>query len=207
MLLRQTGLRRWLKRRGNNLPESMLEPQASSAAEEKLIVGKISGVYGVKGWVKVHSNTDPREGITTYNPWYIQRGSHGKGEWREVRVQHGQRQAKTVIAKLEGVDDRDAAMQLTGATIAIRRDQLPALDKDEFYWRDLIGLRVVNKDGVELGSVRRLMETGANDVLVVSSGEYDAVQKEYLIPWTTGQAVLDFDLERGRMCVDWDEDF
>ena len=181
--------------------------QARSAADDKLIVGKISGVYGVKGWIKVHSNTDPRDGITTYNPWYIQRGSHGKGEWREIRVEHGRRQAKTVIAKLEGVDDRDAAMQLTGATIAIRRDQLPALGEDEFYWRDLIGLRVINKEGVELGSVRRLMETGANDVLVVSTEERDAVQKEHLIPWTPGQAVLDVDLERGSVCVDWDEDF
>lgn len=207
MLLRQTESRRWLKRHASNLPELALVSQARPAAEEKLIVGKISGVYGVKGWVKVHSNTDPREGITRYNPWYIQRGSHGKGEWREIRVQHGRCQAKTVIAKLEGVDDRDAAMQLIGATIAIRRDQLPALGKDEFYWRDLIGLRVINKEGVELGSVRRLMETGANDVLVVSSGEHDAGQREHLIPWIPGQAVLDVDLERGRMRVDWDEDF
>lgn len=178
-----------------------------SAAEEKLIVGRVSGVYGVKGWVKVHSNTDPRDGITTYNPWYIQLGSQGKAEWREMRVETGRRQAQTVIAKLAGVDDRDAAMQLTGATIAIRPEQLRALGKDEFYWRDLIGLRVINKEGVELGSVRRLMETGANDVLVVSGGEGDAVQREHLIPWTPGQAVLDVDLELGQMCVDWDEDF
>ena len=178
-----------------------------SAAEEKLIVGKISGVYGVKGWVKVHSDTDPRDGITTYNPWYIQQGSHGKGEWREMRVEHGRRQAKTVIAKLEGVDDRDAAMQLTGATIAIKPDQLEALGKDEFYWRDLIGLRVINKEGTELGTVRRLMETGANDVLVVSGEKRDAVQKEHLIPWAPGLVVFDVDLELGQMCVDWDEDF
>ncbi|MBT8126454.1 MAG: ribosome maturation factor RimM [Gammaproteobacteria bacterium] len=178
-----------------------------SAAEEKLIVGKVAGVYGVKGWIKVHSNTDPRDAIATYNPWYIQLGSQGKGEWREMRVENGRRQAKTVIAKLAGVDDRDAAMQLTGATIAIRPEQLRALGKDEFYWRDLIGLRVINKEGVELGSVRRLMETGANDVLVVSGGEGDAVQREHLIPWTPGQAVLDVDLELGQMCVDWDEDF
>ncbi len=179
-----------------------------SAAEEKLIVGKISGVYGVKGWVKVYSDTDPREGITAYNPWYIQQGSRGNPcEWREIRVEHGRRQAKTLIAKLEGVDDRDAAMRLTGATIAIRPEQLQALGKDEFYWRDLIGLRVSNKAGVELGTVQRLMETGANDVLVVGGGRGNAEQKELLIPWIPGQAILDVDLEHGQLRVDWDENF
>ena len=179
-----------------------------SAVEEKLIVGRISGVYGVKGWVKVYSETDPRDGITAYNPWYIQQVSReGCGEWREMRVEHGRRQAKTVIAKLEGVDDRDAAMQLTGATIAIRPEQLRALGENEFYWRDLIGLRVSNREGVELGTVRRLMETGANDVLVVSSGDGAEDQKELLIPWTPGRAIVEVDLEQGRLCVDWDADF
>ena len=178
-----------------------------SAADEKLIVGKISGVYGVKGWIKVYSDTDPRDGITAYNPWYIQQGSHGKGEWRKVSVEDGRRQAKTVIAKLEGVDDRDAAMQLTGARIAIRQDQLPVLGKDEFYWRDLIGLRVINTEGVELGTVVRVMETGANDVLVVGAGEAGKRNREHLVPWTPGQAVLEVDLEMGLIRVDWDADF
>jgi 16S rRNA processing protein RimM len=178
-----------------------------SAAEEKLIVGKISGVYGVKGWVKVHSDTDPRDGITGYNPWYIQQAGHGKAEWREIRVENGRRQAKTVIAKLEGVDDREAAMLLTGAKIAITPDQLRALDEDEFYWRDLIGLRVVNQEGIELGIVQRLMETGANDVLVISAGQPSAANKEHLVPWTPGQAVLQVDLEHGLVRVDWDADF
>lgn len=178
-----------------------------TAADEKLIVGKISGVYGVKGWVKVYSDTDPREGISDYNPWYIQQGAHGKGEWREMRVEDGRRQGKTVIAKLVGTDDRDAALELIGAFIAIRSDQLQALGKDEFYWRDLIGLRVVNMEDIELGTVRRLMETGANDVLVVSAGSASSDNREQLIPWTPGQAVLEVDLERGQMRVNWDADF
>jgi 16S rRNA processing protein RimM len=177
-----------------------------SAADEKLIVGKISGVYGVKGWVKVHSDTDPREGITNYSPWYLQQGGHGQGAWREIRVEQGRRHAKTVIAKLEGVDDRDAAMQLTGAVIAIRPEQLPDLDEYEFYWRDLIGLRVINREGIELGTVQRLMETGANDVLVVRSDSAES-GAEHLVPWTPGNAVLEVDLEAGLIQVDWDEDF
>ena len=176
-----------------------------SAAKDKLIVGKISGVYGVKGWIKVHSDTDPREGIAEYNPWYIKQGGHGKGEWREIRVEACRRHAKTVIAKLAGVDDRDAAMQLSAALIAIRPDQLQALGEDEFYWRDLIGLRVFNREGIELGTVRRLMETGANDVLVVSREAKG--DKEHLVPWTPGEAILQVDLELGRIDVDWDADF
>jgi 16S rRNA processing protein RimM len=107
-----------------------------------------------------------------------------------------------VIAKLEGYDDRDEAMQLVGALIAINLNQLKPLDQDEYYWRDLIGLRVVNQQNVELGVVDRLFETGANDVLVVK----DETQ-ERLIPWTLGHAVLEVDIEQGVIQVDWDEDF
>ena len=174
-----------------------------SAANEKLIIGKVSGAYGVKGWVKVFSETDPREGITTYNPWYVRKD--GQGEWREVQVEHSKRQAKTIVAKLAGIDDRDAALCLTGAAIAIRPDQLQALDEDEYYWRDLIGLRVVNREGIELGAVLRLIETGANDVLVVGTGGRGG--KEHLVPWTPGEAIVDVDLERGSIRVDWDADF
>jgi 16S rRNA processing protein RimM len=179
-----------------------------SAENEKLIIGRISGVYGVKGWVKVYSDTDPREGITDYNPWYLQQGSGNNGEWRQVTVEAGRRQAKTVIAKLEGIDDRDAAMQLSGALIAIMPDQLNELAKGEYYWRDLIGLRVINREGVELGTVRRLLETGANDVLVVAGGK-SASQggRELLIPYTPGRAVVEVDLEQRLIRVDWDEDF
>ena len=120
-------------------------------------------------------------------------------------MEAGRRQAKTVIAKLEGCDDRDAAMMLIGAEIAIRSDQLRELNKDEYYWRDLIGLRVTNREGIELGTVQRLMETGANDVLVVKGQQRDS--KEHLIPWTLHQAVLDVDLEQGLIQVDWDADF
>ena len=175
-----------------------------SAADDKLIIGRISGVYGVKGWVKVHSETDPREGITAYDPWYVEQGGQGKDRWREFRVEQARRHAKTVVAKLAGVDERDAAMMLTGALIAIRPDQLQPLDEGEYYWRDLIGCRVINREGIELGTVRRLMETGANDVLVVSREQNNS---EHLVPWTPGEAILQVDLERGRIDVDWDAEF
>jgi 16S rRNA processing protein RimM len=176
-----------------------------SAADEKLIVGRISGVYGVKGWVKVYSDTDPREAITDFNPWYLKQSASNDGRWREVRVEAGRPQAKTVIAKLEGCDDRDAALLLTGAVIGIDPEQLPALPENEYYWRDLIGLRVINTEGVDLGIVRELRETGANDVLIVRPT--DAETRERLIPWTPGHAVIEVDLQQGRLLVDWDQDF
>ena len=176
-----------------------------SAADEKLIVGKVSGVYGVHGWIKVFSETDPREGIGGYNPWYLTKDDHGKSSWREYQLAACRPHSGTIIARLAGVDDRDAAMRLIGALIGIRPEQLPDSGKDEYYWRDLIGLRVVNSEGVELGMVRRLLETGANDVLVVSSGEPGG--REHLLPWTPGKAILEVDLDHGVIRVDWDANF
>lgn len=170
--------------------------------DEKILVGKISGLHGVKGWVKVFSDTDPRDGITKYSTWFIQLPNADDGQWRKIKLEAGRCQGKTVIAKLDGYDDRDESMQLVGARIAISPEQLKSLDQDEYYWRELIGLRVVNQQDVELGVVERLFETGANDVLVVKTET-----QERLIPWTLGHAVLDVDLEQGVILVDWDEDF
>ncbi len=167
------------------------------ANEELLELGKISGVFGVKGWVKVYSYTDPREGITNYSPWRVKL----KGQWREYTVEAGQRQGKTVIAKLEGIDDRDQAMLLSGGLIAIRPDQLQPLAEGEYYWHQLEGLQVVNLQGVELGIVDHMMETGANDVMVVKG------DRERLIPFTRGHTVERIDLDEGVITVDWDPEF
>ena len=166
--------------------------------EDRLLeLGKISGVFGVKGWIKVHSYTDPREGIAEYSPWFIKQ----KGSWREVEVVAAKRQGKTVIAKIKDVDDCDQAQLLTGAEIAIHKDQLDKPVEGEYYWRDLEGLRVVNTEGVDLGIISHMMETGANDVMVVKSDQ------QRLIPFTQGHAVLNIDLEAGVITVDWDPDF
>ena len=164
---------------------------------ELLELGKISGVFGVKGWVKVHSFTDPRDRIAEYGSWQIKQ----KGQWREVKLEAGKSQGKTVIAKLEGIDDRDEAMLLMGAKIAIRQDQLEKLDADEYYWRDLEGLQVINTEGVDLGTVSHMMETGANDVMAVKGDQ------ERLIPFTQGHAVQKVDLSAGVITVEWDADF
>ncbi|MBK1674695.1 ribosome maturation factor RimM [Ectothiorhodospira shaposhnikovii] len=162
-----------------------------------IILGRIAGVYGVKGWVKLFSETEPREGILDYDPLSIQIG----GEWKVLKLESGRAHGKGVVAKLEGVDDRDAAAALIGASIGIRREQLEPLPKGEYYWADLVGLEVINLEAVSLGWVDHLMETGANDVLVVSG------DRERLIPYVRDQVIQEIDLEAGIIRVDWDPDF
>ncbi|MEJ2385254.1 MAG: ribosome maturation factor RimM [Xanthomonadales bacterium] len=158
-------------------------------------LGHISGVHGVRGWVKVHSLTEPREAIFDYQPWLL-------GEALEaVRVSEGRKHGNRLIARLEGVDSREAAEERVNRSIAVYREQLPETGDDRFYWTDLVGLTVRLEDGRELGAVERLMATGANDVLVVRG------EQERLIPFVPGQYVKQVDLDKGEIVVDWDPDF
>ncbi len=171
------------------------------AAGNKLLVGKITGVYGVKGWVKLFSWTEPREGIVQYRPWYLKKPS--ESAWREIVLESGKRHGKTVIAKIEGIDDRNAAMLLAGQEIAIDASQLPPAGENEYYWRELIGCRVSNRQGIALGVVTGMMETGANDVLLLR-GEDEA---QHLIPFTPGHAVTRVDVAARHIEVDWPVDW
>jgi 16S rRNA processing protein RimM len=166
-----------------------------------ILLGRVSGLFGVKGWIKVHSDTEPRDNILNYSPWYLQR----EGEWQAYEVIAGRPHGKGIVAHLSNCPDRDAAAELIGSTIAIRREQLPAAGDDEYYWSDLRGLKVTTSQGVELGQVVSLMETGANDVLVVR--ETDETGREHLIPFIMDQVIREVDLERGLLIVDWDPEF
>ncbi len=184
-----------------------LNDKAQDGTPEKVILGRISGVYGVKGWVKVFSYTDPMEAIVDYSPWFIRAENRRNAAWTKVKLKSGKRHAKTVVAKLENCNDRDQAMAYVGTEIAIDLHQLEQLkEKDEYYWRDLIGLRVINQQDIELGTVKSLLETGANDVLVVIS-EINGKKIERLIPWTMGIAIIKVDMAQGVISVDWDADF
>ena len=163
-----------------------------------LNAGKISGVFGVKGSVKVFSFTDPRENILRYSPWFLQKNN----QITEIKVIGGQRQGNNVVAELEGITDRDTAFALIGSEILILKKLLPKPKPGEYYWADLVGLLVETETGVKLGVVDHLLETGANDVLVVKEGE-----TERLIPFLQPQTVLKIDLAAGLMIVDWDPDF
>ena len=133
-----------------------------------------------------------------YSPWILQKNN----QTREIKVTGGQRQGNTVVAQLDGVTDRDAAMALMGWKILISKQQLPKPKPGEYYWADLVGLKVKTQEGIFLGVVDHLLETGANDVLVVMDGEV-----ERLIPFLQQHTVLNIDLAAGLVVVDWDPDF
>lgn len=167
-------------------------------SKEQLInVGKVSGVFGVKGWVRIFSFTNSRENILNYSPWLLKKGS----EARLVKVIDGILHGKAVVAQLDGINDRDLAANLMGWNIFISPDQLPKVAIDEYYWHDLIGLSVETNLGVSLGVVDSLLETGANDVLIVKG------ERERAIPFIQGQTIINIDLENRRVIVDWEPDF
>jgi 16S rRNA processing protein RimM len=164
----------------------------------RVLMGRVGGLYGVRGWVKVHSHTSPPENILRYSPWSVRVGIG----WRTLAVTGGRAHGKGVVAQLAGYEDRELARELIGADIAVVRAQMEAPGADEYYWTDLIGAAVANRGGVEFGRVDHLLETGANDVLVVR-GE----RGETLIPFVAGRYVLEVDLDRKRILVDWESDW
>ena len=167
-------------------------------SEQRLIsVGKISGVFGIKGWVKVFSYTEERSNILQYSPWLLKKANDSK----TFKVLDGNLQGHVIIAQLEGICDRDQAANLIGSEIFITHEQLPKAASGEYYWSDLIGLKVENTIGVDFGVISGLLETGANDVVVIHG------DKERCIPFLQGQTVVRIDLEAGKMLVDWDADF
>ena len=166
-------------------------------AERVVVIGRIGGVYGVRGWVKVFAYTEPREAILDYPHWWVRLDD----EWRPLALAEGRPHGKGLVARLADFSDRDAAQKLVGCDIGVPRSAMPPLGPDEFYWADLEGLRVITRDGVELGVVDHLLETGANDVLVVKG------ERERLIPYVRGEVVTEIDLAQGVMRVEWDPEF
>jgi 16S rRNA processing protein RimM len=165
--------------------------------QKHINIGKISGVFGVKGWLKVFSFTDPRENILNYSPWLLKKDS----ETRLIAVIDGKLQGKTIVVQLKGIGDRDKAAGLIDWDIFITSEQLPEAEEGEYYWSDLIGLRVETTQGIQLGIVDSLLETGANDVLVVHG------ERERVIPFLQKQTIMNIDLDAGRIIVDWDPEF
>lgn len=165
-----------------------------------ILLGRVSGLFGVKGWVKLRSDTGPQENILTYSPLYLER----EGQWQTVEIKDGKKQGKSIIARLGECADRDAAALLVGARLGIKREQLADTEEGEYYWRDLIGLKVATLEKLELGVITEVMETGANDVIVVRAEEGG---QERLLPFIQGDVIKEIDLEQGRMTVDWDPEF
>lgn len=169
-------------------------------------VGRIAGPYGVRGWLKVVSFTDPADNLFGYQPWRLR--NPRSGEVSEVQLSEHRAHGKIWVVQLAGVDDRDAAAELSGQEIVIERAQLPAPGQRSYYWADLEGMAVETQFGEQLGYVDQLLETGSADVMVIVGavdGPDDAgARKRTLVPFLLDEVVLDVDLEAQRIQVNWD---
>lgn len=165
--------------------------------ERRILLGRVLGAFGVRGEMKLQSFTEPVARALKYQPWVL---AHN-GIERDVGAVRGRETAKGMLIAIAGVEDRDAAEALAGAEVWVPRSRLPKPKVGEYYWVDLEGLAVVNREGVELGKVDHLFGTGANDVMSVVG------DRERLIPFILDQFVLEIDFEAGKISVDWDADF
>lgn len=162
-----------------------------------VVVGRFGKVHGIKGFITVHSFTEPQDNILNYNDWH----AFINQQWQALTITSIEVTNKHILVQVKGFDEREQVAALTNTELGIRREQLPELNAGEFYWHQLIGLRVVTQQGVELGTVSDMLATGSNDVLVVQG------DKRHLVPYLPGQYVLNVDQDKGLIEVDWDPDF
>ncbi|WP_150912647.1 ribosome maturation factor RimM [Marinobacter halotolerans] len=170
---------------------------------QETVIGQITSVFGVKGWLKVYSYTDPKDGILDYQNWILVHN----GKRISAKLEEGRRQGQGIVVRLKGIDDRDVARTYCGADITVPTTELPELPEGEFYWHQLEGLTAYTVDGQCLGLVDHMIETGANDVLVVRATDASIDQRERLIPYLPDQVVKQVSLAESTITVDWDPEF
>ena len=179
----------------------------SDIPADLVVIGRLTGTFGVKGWLKVYSYTEPPENFLDYRDYQIQR----HGVWQAAQFVDGKTHGKGLVVKLKGIDDPDQAAAYVSCDVAVAAAQLPTLPDNEYYWRQLEGLQVIvdhpQRGRLVLGRVDHLLETGANDVLVVKGDDNSIDRRERLIPYLPEQVVLEIDLAAQTMRVDWDPDF
>ena len=170
---------------------------SDASKDELLVMGRIASPFGVKGWLRVNAFTAQPDNLLDYTPWYLKL----PGGWQAIEPLAGRHHGKGLVVQLKDCYDRDTAAALAGTDIGVYRSQLPPVDRDEYYWSDLIGLQVITVGDRLLGVVEQLFETGANDVMVVKG------EQEHLVPFITGQVVESVDLDKRIIRVDWDPDY
>jgi 16S rRNA processing protein RimM len=163
---------------------------------ELVVMGRVVAPYGVFGWLKIVPDTEEFDGLLDYKTWWIGKDT----DWRELKVESAKIHNDVLVVKLQGIDDRDAAVACKGKQVAVPRASLPKLKGEEYYWSDLIGLTVKNQQHVDFGKITDVFATGANDVIVATG------DKERLIPYIA-QVIVEVDLDAKTMLVDWDAEF
>ena len=166
-----------------------------------VVLGRLVVPYGVKGWMHLHPFGDDPSSWKRMPHWWLARNDGDKAQWLNYKLSDLKQHGGGWVAKLEGVDSRDAAEAIAGWYFAAPRDQLPAVVNGEYYWADLVGLQVTNLQSVSLGVVKAIIETGAHHVLELQDGE-----QERLLPFIE-QVVKDVDIVGGRVTVDWQADW
>ncbi len=184
----------------------------SGLPEDAVEVGRILGAWGVKGWIKVQPYAEDPQALFSSKRWYVQPplpvGPKPEGGARVLRVIQAREQGDAIVAGIQDLDDRDAAQALRGSRVFVPRSSFPTAGDDEYYWIDLIGLAVVNRQGEALGTVIGLIETGPQCVLRLRPAQAEEPLKpadERLIPFV-GAFVDRVDLPAKTITVDWSMD-
>jgi len=165
--------------------------------DDWLIVGRFGRPHGIKGFVTVYSFTEPSDNILSYSDWHVFLNHC----WQPIKLLSVQVHNKSIVAQIEGYPERESVARLTNLEIAIQRVQLAPLAPGEYYWHQLVGMKVINQQGQIFGQVVEVMPTGSNDVLVVQG------EKKHLIPYLPGQFIIEINDESQTITVDWDMDF
>jgi 16S rRNA processing protein RimM len=186
----------------------MADLESVELPADAIEVGRIQDAWGIKGWFKVLPHSASPEALFSSKRWYLQPSERGAKTFAGtvlLRVREAKEHADTVVASAQEIDDRTAAEALRGARIFVPRSSFPTAEADEYYWVDLIGLNVVNREGVALGQVKELLSTGPQTVLVIGF-EADGKPQERMIPFVSAY-VDDVDLPGRRITVDWQPDY
>lgn len=176
---------------------------AGMADGQWVVLAQVGRTHGIRGWLKLYSFTEPAQNISAYHRFTAE----VEGETVELQIDQMQDQGNNLIVHFTGVDQPEQARKLVGVLLKVAKSALPALPAGEYYWHQLTGLRVVNRQGELLGRVQKLLETGANDVLVVVPCDGSVDGRERLIPYLRDKVVVGIDLEQDRIEVDWGADY
>ncbi|HJO10950.1 MAG: ribosome maturation factor RimM [Gammaproteobacteria bacterium] len=174
-----------------------------SAGDDRVVLARVGKIHGIKGWIRLESFTTPPENIFNYGPFFSASGQDSQ----ELEIDQHKQHANGLLVHFKGIDDPEIAKAMTGTELSVRSTELPELQDGHYYWRQLLGLKVINTSGELLGEVTKLLETGANDVLVVGPDAASLDERERLIPYLLDSVIEKVDLEAGVITVNWAADY